>query len=111
MNPKTANIQLLQRLDQLEHQLTQAGEGQYLTIDDIRNTIHQVADIVVELSKTIPAILAELKTLAELIAKMTSEANHADPHLGTVAKAEWMTADEPPAIARKMSSSKAMAKK
>ena len=42
-----------------------------ITVDDIRNTIHQVADIVVELSKTIPAILAELKALAELIAKMT----------------------------------------
>lgn len=97
MNPKTANIQLLQRLDQLEHQLTQAGEGQYLTIDDIRNTIHQVADIVVELSKTIPAILAELKTLAELIARMTSDPQ-APPN-------------ETPAIARKMSSSKASAHK
>ena len=78
MNKKAANIQTLQRLDQLEAQITQAAETEYLTVDDIRNTIHQVADIVVELSKTIPAILAELKALAELIAKMT-EQPPADP--------------------------------
>ena len=98
MNPKTANIQLLQRLDQLEHQLTQAGEGQYLTIDDIRNTIHQVADIVVELSKTIPAILAELKSLAELIAKMTSEASPVTPVERT---GEQVPPAESPAVAKK----------
>ena len=73
MNKKAANIQTLQRLDQLEQQITQANEAEYITVDDIRNTIHQVADIVVELSKTIPAILAELKALAELIAKMTDD--------------------------------------
>lgn len=88
MNPKTANIQLLQRLDQLEHQLAQANEGQYLTVDDIRNTIHQVADIVVELSKTIPAILAELKTLAELIAKMTADDPPAGPPIESPAPAK-----------------------
>ena len=68
MNPKAANVQTLQRLDQLEASLA----TDRLTVDDIRNTIHQVAAIVVELSQTIPAILAELRSLAELIAKMTA---------------------------------------
>ena len=71
MNKKAANLQTLGRLDQLEAQITRLDENRTITIDDIRNTIHQVADIVVELSQTIPAILAELKSLADLIGKMT----------------------------------------
>jgi len=67
MNPKAANLQTLQRIDQLEASLA----ADRLTVDDVRNTIHQIAAIVVELSQTIPAILAELRSLAELIAKMT----------------------------------------
>ena len=72
MNKKAANIQTLARLDALEADLKTAQTAQTITVDDIRNTIHQIADMIVQVSEAIPVILADIKALADLVAKMTT---------------------------------------
>jgi len=77
MNPKQANLQTLNRLDTLEAELKATSQAQGITVDDIKNTIHQIMEILVDVAEAIPVIMADIKALAELIAKMTVPASEA----------------------------------
>ena len=74
MNKKAANIQTLTRLDQLEAQVTAAAEAQSLTISDVRDTIHAIADQVVEIAKALPAIIEKIDQIARWVAANTEPA-------------------------------------
>ena len=79
MNPKQANAQTLNRLDTLEAELKAAAQAQSITVEDVKNTIHQIMDILVDVAEAVPVIMADIKRLADLIAKMTSEAPQEPP--------------------------------
>ena len=73
MKQTAANAQTLLKIAELEARMQATADVQGLTVDDIRQTIHQVADMVVQISETLPAILEELKALAAIIATLTKE--------------------------------------
>ena len=79
MNPKQANVQTLARLDTLEAELKAASQAQSITVDDIKNTIHQIMTILIDVAEAMPVIMADIKALADLIAKMTSAATTEPP--------------------------------
>jgi hypothetical protein len=79
MNPKQANVQTLTRLDALQAELKAASEAQSITVDDIKNTIHQIMEILIDVAEAMPVIMADIKALADLIAKMTSAATPEPP--------------------------------
>ena len=91
MNPKQANVQTLTRLDALQAELKAASEAQSITVDDIKNTIHQIMEILVDVAEAMPVIMADIKALADLIAKMTSAA---------IPASNAGTTTEPPAAAK-----------
>ena len=90
MNPKQANVQTLNRLDALQAELKAASEAQSITVDDIKNTIHQIMEILIDVAEAMPVIMADIKALADLIAKMTSAA---------IPASNAGTTTEPPAAA------------
>ena len=79
MKQTAANAQTLTRIAELEARMQATADVQGLTVDDIRQTIHQVADMVVQISETLPAILEELKALAAIIATLTERDKPARP--------------------------------
>ncbi len=64
MNPKQANIQTLARLDALEAELKAASQAQGISVDDVKNTIHQIMEILIDVAEAVPVIMADIKRLA-----------------------------------------------
>jgi len=73
MNKRAANIQTLVRLDELEAQITGITEAQSLTIDDVRQTIHRIAEQIAAVADAIPAIAQHLEEIALWVAKVTGQ--------------------------------------
>jgi len=77
-----ANIALMARLDEIEAQVKQIAmttgadfQDQSLTFDDVRHTIHNIAEQIATIADAIPAIAATLEQMARWIAVVTE----ADP--------------------------------
>ena len=93
--PSAANVQTLARLDELHAELiAQADRVAALNIADVRDTIHDIANRIVQIADALPAIIEQIEQIARWIAEYTGKA-----------------VAEPPAAAKKMPSSKVAAKK
>ena len=70
-----ANIQILARLDDIEAEIQalNGGDAQALTFDDLRATIHRIADQSALIADAIPAIAERLEELARWIASVTDQ--------------------------------------
>ena len=70
-----ANIHILARLDDIEAQLQalNGGDAAALTFDDVRATIHRIADQIALIADAIPAIAERLEELARWIASVTDQ--------------------------------------
>jgi methyl-accepting chemotaxis protein len=79
MNKRAANVQTLTRLDEIEAQLTAVTEAQNLTIDDVRQTIHQIAEQIAAVADAIPAIAARLEEMARWVADVTKPTDPSGP--------------------------------
>jgi methyl-accepting chemotaxis protein len=88
MNKKAANIQTLTKIAELEDQVKTIGAMQGITINDIRETIHQIAEQIALIADAIPAIAARLEELARWIAAATEpgEASPVNPFTTELAK-------------------------
>ena len=72
MNKKAANIQTLTRLDELEARIQAQFENvAALNLGDVRDTIHDIADQVVEIAQALPAILERIEQIAKWVAEAT----------------------------------------
>ena len=72
-----ANIHILARLDEIEAEVQAVGAGlvpaQSLTFDDVRATIHRIAEQIALIADAIPAIAERLEELARWVASVTEQ--------------------------------------
>ena len=67
-----ANMQTLARLDELHAELiAQADRVAALNIGDVRDTIHDIANRIVQIADALPAIIEQIEQIARWIADYT----------------------------------------
>jgi len=72
-----ANIHILARLDEIEAEIQAILTPESITFDDVRATIHRIAEQIAMIADAIPAIAERLEELARWIASVTEQP--ADP--------------------------------
>ena len=69
-----ANMQTLARLDELHAELiAQADRVAALNITDVRDTIHDIANRIVQIADALPGIIARIEEIARWIAEYTGK--------------------------------------